>query len=58
MKSFEFPKSVRNYEKNNAWNIRCLVDESLSPIDQASQSIILKIDFAVHTDQDQDLPIF
>ena len=23
-KSFEFLKSMRNYEKNNAWNIRCL----------------------------------
>ena len=29
IKSFECPKSIRNYEKkNNAWNIRRLVDES------------------------------
>ena len=26
--SFECPKSIRNYEKNIAWNIRRLVDES------------------------------
>ena len=29
--SFECPKSIRNYEKNNAWNIRRLVDESFVP---------------------------
>ena len=28
IKSFECPKSMRNNEKNNAWNIRHLVDES------------------------------
>ena len=29
IKNFECPKSIRNYEKNNAWkNIRPLVDES------------------------------
>ena len=31
IKSFECPKSIRNYEKNNAWNIRRLVDESFVP---------------------------
>ena len=40
IKSFECPKSIRNYEKNNAWNIRRLVDESFVP---ATQRIILKI---------------
>ena len=25
IKNFECPKSIRNYEKNNAWNIRLLV---------------------------------
>ena len=28
VKSFECPKSIRNNEKNNTWNIRCLVDET------------------------------
>ena len=34
IKSFECPKSIRNYEKNNAWNIRCLVDELFIPSTQ------------------------
>jgi hypothetical protein len=34
IKSFECPKSIRNYEKNNAWNIRRLVDESFLPGNQ------------------------
>ena len=33
-------KSIRNYEKNNAWKIRRLVDDSFVP---ATQRIILKI---------------
>ena len=37
-KSFEYSKSIRNYKKNNAWNIRRLVDESFVP---ANQPIIL-----------------
>ena len=40
IKSFECPKSIRNYEKNNAWSIRRLVDESFVP---STQRIILKI---------------
>ena len=40
IKSFEFPKSTRNYEKNDAWNIRRLVDESFVP---STQRIILNI---------------
>ena len=31
---------ARNYEKNNTWNIRRLVDDSMNP---ASQGIILNI---------------
>ena len=31
VKSFECLKSIRNYEKNNAWSIRGLVDESFVP---------------------------
>ena len=34
IKSFECAKSIRNYEKNNAWNIRRLVDESFVPSTQ------------------------
>ena len=33
-KEFECPKSIRNYENTNAWNIRCLVDESFLPSTQ------------------------
>ena len=40
LKSFESPKSKRNYEKNSAWNIRPLVNESFNPV---TQRIILKI---------------
>ena len=43
IKSFECPKSIRNYEKNNAWNIRRLVDESFVPATPVIQRIILKI---------------
>ena len=40
-KETSMPKSLRNYEKkNNAWNIRRLVDESFIP---STQRIILKI---------------
>ena len=36
-----FAKSLaRNYEKNNTFNIKCLVDEMIDP---ATQRIILKI---------------
>ena len=31
IKSFECPKSIKNYEKSNAWNIKRLVDESFVP---------------------------
>ena len=34
LKSFECPKSIRNYEKNNAWNIRRLDDESFVTANQ------------------------
>ena len=34
IKSFECPKFIRNYEKNNAWNIRRLVNESFVPATQ------------------------
>ena len=31
IKSFEFPKSIKSIKKNNAWNIRLLVDDSFVP---------------------------
>ena len=34
IKTFGCPKAKRNYEENNAWNIRCLVDESFVPSTQ------------------------
>ena len=34
IKSFECPKSIRNYKKNNAWNITRLVDESFVQANQ------------------------
>ena len=52
IKSFECPKSIRN-KKNNAWNIRHLVDELFVP---ATQRIILKIvGFLVTTTLDPTL---
>ena len=44
IKSLECPESIRNYEKNNTWNIRHLVDESFVPEhNPVTQHIILKI---------------
>ena len=34
IKSFECPKSIRNHEKNNSWNIRRMVNESFVPATQ------------------------
>ena len=31
IKSFECPKSIRNYEKKNTWNVKPLVDEWFVP---------------------------
>ena len=33
-KNFECPKSIRNYEKNNAWNIKRLVGDSFVQTNQ------------------------
>ena len=42
-KSFECPKSIRNYEKNNAWNIRHLVDESFVPATQRTSVLYCRL---------------
>ena len=34
IESFECPKSIRNYEQNNVWNIRRMVDNSFIPANQ------------------------
>ena len=34
IKNFEGLKSIRSYKKNNALNIRCLVNESFVPVNQ------------------------
>ena len=43
IKSFECPKSIRNYKKNNAWNIRCLVDESFVPSTQRASVLYWRL---------------
>ena len=44
MKSFECPKSIRNYiKKNNAWNIRRLVDESFIPANQRTRVLYCRL---------------
>ena len=39
IKNFECPKSIRNYEKKNTWNVRPLVNESFVP--SAQQTSVL-----------------
>ena len=43
VKSFEFLKSIRNYEKNNAWNIRGLVDESFVLASQGASILYCRL---------------
>ena len=41
IRSFECPKSIRNYEKKNTWNIRPLVAESfVGPSEMGSRGAI------------------
>ena len=42
-KSFECPKFIRNYEKDDTWNIRCLVDESFVPITQQTSVLYCRL---------------
>ena len=42
-KSFECPKSIRNYEKNKSWNIRCLFDESFVPVTQRTSVLYFRL---------------
>ena len=43
IKSFECPISIRNYEKNDALNIRCLVDESFVPATQRTSVLYCRL---------------
>ena len=43
IKSFECPKSIRNYKKNNAWNIRRLVDKSLVLANQRTSVLYCRL---------------
>ena len=43
IKSFECPKSIGNYKKNNAWDIRCLVDESFVPANQRTSVLCCRL---------------
>ena len=43
IKSFECPKSIRNYIKNNARNIRHLVDESFVPANQRTSVLYYRL---------------
>ena len=43
IKSFECLKSIRNYEKNNAWNIRRLVTWSLGQTNQRTSVLYYRL---------------
>ena len=47
IKIFECPKSIRNYEKKNAWNIRRLVDESFVPSTQRASVLYWRLSILV-----------
>ena len=49
IKSFECPKSISHYEKNNAWNIRRLVDELFVPSTQPASVLYWRLsDFKIN----------
>ena len=49
IKSFECPKSISNYEKNNTWNIRRLVDELFVPSTQPASVLYWRLsDFKIN----------
>ena len=43
IKSFECPKSTWNYNRNNAWNIRFLVDKSLVLVNQRTSALYRRL---------------
>ena len=40
IKNFECPRSIRNYEKKNTWNVKRLVDDSFVPLAQQTSYIL------------------
>ena len=51
IKSFECPKSIRNYEKKNTWNVRRLVDESFVTSAQRTSVVYCRLsDFRLRID--------
>ena len=42
--SFECPKSIKNYIKNNAWNITRLADDSFVPENQRTSTFLACLD--------------
>ena len=36
-------KSIRNYKKDNAWNIRCMVNESIVPANQRTDVLYCRL---------------
>ena len=43
IKIFECPKSIRNYKKDNAWNIRGLVNESFVQVNQRTSILYCRL---------------
>ena len=43
IKRFECPKSIRNYEKKNTWNVRRLVNESFVPSAQRTSILYCRL---------------
>ena len=43
IKSFECPKPISNYKKNNAWNIRRLVNDSFVPANQRTSVLYCRL---------------
>merc|ERR1712051_984568 len=43
IKSFECPKSIKSIRKNNAWNIRLLVDDSFVPFSKQPSVIYCRL---------------
>ena len=50
IKSLECPKSIKNYEKKNTWNVKRLVDNSVVPSTHQTRVLYNRLtDFYIHT---------
>ena len=43
IKSFECPKSIRNYEQKNTWNVKRLVEDSFVPLAQRTRVLYSRL---------------